>query len=574
VDGPVVPGQRLGWRSPESLIFMLLLVLHLVPIWSLRMFPTQDGPSHQAVAQVLRLYDLPEGEFLHEYYLRNREASPNEFIFFLMARVLGFVPVPAAEKILLSVYVLLLPLSVLYALRAVAPRDAPGTVALAALAFPFTYNFLMQMGFFNFCFSLAAFFFALGFWWRRQGRLGLLNGTVFAVLVLWVYFCHVVSMVMLLAVVGTVAAWRVLVDFRGRSSEVSAAGALREGFRRWLVVPLLAFGPALALMAWFVGQRVDARVTTMPLSVKVKHLGGLYSLVSLDANTVALSAVLAALFAGVTAVLVARRLRRGGLLAADGLFLAVLVATVAYFAAPSEMSGGGFLVHRLNLYPFLLLIPWFATFDLGRRAALGIQAMAALIAVALLSLFWPRWEKLNGELSEYLTAADRIEAGSTLLPLVFDHRGKTPEGTIAFRTRPFLHASGYIAARKPVVDLALYEAKESYFPLLFRPDRDPYTRIGIGPGLGLEGEPPRVDFLRYPELTGGRVDYVLLSGLDAAPPDHPDVRSIQNQLAAAYEPVYVSPRRLVRLYRHREAAGFMAARAKTATGAEILAASR
>src|SRR6185295_9608151 len=147
--------------------FSTLLVLHLLPLWVFPYFPTQDGPSHQSLVNVLRLYDRPEGAFLHDYFVRNPEKVPNEFVFYLMTEVLGFLPIPVTEKVLLSVYVLLLPVSVLYALRAIDRRNAP----LALLAFPFTYNFLLQMGFFNFCFSLAPFFFALGYWWKHQGRM-------------------------------------------------------------------------------------------------------------------------------------------------------------------------------------------------------------------------------------------------------------------------------------------------------------------------------------------------------------------------------------------------------------------
>jgi hypothetical protein len=552
------PAQRSGWRTPEALLFAALLVLHLLPVWWLEPFPTQDGPGHQAVAEILRLYDRPEGAFLHAYYVPNERHSPNLFVFTVMTTLLGFLPVPAAEKVLLAAYVVLLPVSVRYALRAIEPRNA----ALALLAFPFAYNYLLQMGFFNFCFSLAAFFFGLGFWWRYQERWSLPRVVAFALLALAVYFCHVVSFVMLVTAVGTLAGWRVLLDAAGRPvTETGDEPVLRtlwRGCRRRLAAPLAAFVPALVLMLVFLEHHRTARTSTLPLWVKVKHFASLYSLVALDQRAVIVSTLLALLFAAVTAVLLARAWRRWrsrgmtGLLPTDGLLLVVAVFLLVYFVAPSELSGGGFLVHRLNLYPFLALILWFATFDYDRRWLASIQSTAAVLSLALLAVFWPRWRMLDDYLAEYLTAGDHIAAGSTVLALPFSHHGTMPDGQeIAFRTRPFLHALGHIAARKPLVDLGLYEANEDYFPIQFPASCNPFTRIGLGPGLGLEGEPPRVDFLHYPRRTGRRVDYVLLWQLDAAPPDHPDVRSVLAQLAAAYEPVYVSRRGLVRLYRQR-----------------------
>ena len=109
----------------ETLLFWGLLALHLLPIWIFPFLPTQDGPGHQAVAFILRQYDHPAAGLLRQYYLPNQEALPNWFIFFLMGRVLGFVSVPVAEKILLTAYVLLLPLAARYALRAIDP--GPGS---------------------------------------------------------------------------------------------------------------------------------------------------------------------------------------------------------------------------------------------------------------------------------------------------------------------------------------------------------------------------------------------------------------------------------------------------------------
>src|SRR6185295_8258978 len=89
----------------EPLLFIILLVLHLALLWAFPLIPTQDGPGHQAVAFILRQYDRPEAGLLRQYYLPNGEALPNWFIFFLMSRVLSFVSVPMAEKILLTAYV-------------------------------------------------------------------------------------------------------------------------------------------------------------------------------------------------------------------------------------------------------------------------------------------------------------------------------------------------------------------------------------------------------------------------------------------------------------------------------------
>ncbi|HEV2853593.1 MAG TPA: hypothetical protein VHC97_12385 [Thermoanaerobaculia bacterium] len=532
---PVVPRRR---TSGESLLFGSLLILHLAPIWLLPFIPTQDGPGHQALAFILRHYDRPEAGILREYYLPNREALPNWFFFFLMSKVLGFVSVPMAEKILLTAYVLLLPLSVRYALRTIDPRAG----FLAALSFPFLYNFLFQMGFFNFCFSLAAFFFTLGYWLRSPERMTPVRTAGLALLILWVYLCHPVTLVVTVAALLTLAGWRTLLAFRREG--------LVPSFRKWLFGPILASLPALLLTAVFVGRRTGAAILFPPLWGKVIHLAALHSLASVDRWTVPLAVVFAFLFYAVAVSCLRARGRRPPE-AGDGLLLVLGVLLVAYFTAPSDLAGGGLIDHRLNLFPFLVLILWFGTFEYPAVQRRRIQAAATGTALAFLGLFVWKWIEIDDCLDEVLAAGRWIEPDHTVLFLSYAHQGETPAGgKLVFRSSPFVHAGGYLAARKRLVDLSLYEANENYFPIYFEPRRSPYAHLASA-RLGIELQPPRVDLLGYPGRTGGRVDYVLLWGLRDGRRSEPAVREVLRQLAAAYEPVHVSPGGRVRLFRLR-----------------------
>jgi len=541
----VIPPPR-PRLSGESLLFWLLLALHLAPIWIFPFIPTQDGPGHQAVSFILRQYDQPDAGLLRRYYLPNQEALPNWFVFFLMSRVLGFVSVPLAEKILLTAYVLLLPLGVRYALRAIDRRAA----FLVVLAFPFTFNFLFQMGFFNFCFSLAAFFFTVGFWLRSPARMTLARTAGLALLVLWVYFCHPVTLAMTVAALLVLAGWRMLLELLTGAEPRFGVRKLLAGSRQWLLGPVLACLPALVLMASFVGSRMDAKVSRLPLWVKVKQLAGLYSLASVSRWTILLAAASALLFYAV-AVLCLRARGRHPLRVGDGWLLVVAVFAGVYLAAPSELAGGGFINHRLNLFPFLALLFWFGTFEHSVERRRWIQAVAAGVAVAFLGVFAGMYARIDSGLSEIVAAGDHIEPDHTLLFLSFAHQGERPDGQpLVFRTEPFLHAGGYIAAHKRLVDLSLYEASENYFPIYFEPRLDPYRHLATVP-LGIETAPPRVDLLGYPRRTGGRIDYVLLWGLQGERCDEPLVRRTLQQLDTAYELVAASRGGRVRLFRLR-----------------------
>jgi hypothetical protein len=532
----------------ETVLFWGLIALHLLPIWIFPFIPTQDGPSHQALTLILRQYDHPGAGLLRQYYLPNREALPNWFIFFLMTRALGFVTVPVAEKILLSAYILLLPLSARYALRAIDPRAG----FLALLAFPFLYNFTFNMGFFNFCFSLAAFLFAVGYWWKHAERMAPGRTALLALLMLWVYVCHPVTLVVTVAALFTLAGWRLLLDLLAAPERRFAPVALWRGFRRRLLAPTIASLPPLVLIAAFVRGRAGAGTFRLPMLVKIKHLAGLYSLVSLTTWTIPLAIALAVLFYTLAALCLRAR-RRLPLQVGDGLLLAVAVLAVTFFAAPSNLAGGGFINHRLVLFPFLTLMLWFATFEHSARRRLGMQVAAAAIALGFLGLMAWKYAELDAGLAEIVAVGDHVAPDHTFLFLSYAHQGLEADGRpAAFRVWPFVHAGGYVGARRRLVDLSLYEANENYFPLLYRPALNPYVHLAPDP-LGIEGEPPRVDLTAYPRRTGGSVDYVLLWGLRDERRTDPKVRAVLDPLAAGYDLVARSPDGLALLYRRRPA---------------------
>jgi hypothetical protein len=209
----------------------------------------------------------------------------------------------------------------------------------------------------------------------------------------------------------------------------------------------------------------------------------------------------------------------------------------------------------LALFPPLALLLWLAHRRWTAAARVAVQLLGLLLAVGLLVTLWARWSRIGRYLDEYVATAERVEDGRTVLPLAFAREGVeiTPDGErrqLAFRLWPFVHALGYVAGRRPIVNLGLYEAGEDYFPLRFRPELDPYRHLSIGP-LGMEEVPPRVDIPRY-ERRGGRVDYVLLWQPKAAPREHPVTKALYQQLESRFERVHVSARGNAELWRLRD----------------------
>jgi len=539
-------GVKPRLRDPDIVLFILLLAIHLVPIWGFRYFPAQDGPAHLNNANALFHYNDPDATVFREYYVINRQPDPNWFGHIVLGALMLLLPTLVAEKVFLSAYVFLLPWSVRYAARAVNLDSG----YVAALAFPFIYNYLLHMGFYNFAFSLPVFFFAAGYWFRYGDALTLRRTVALSFLVMLLYFCHLVSVVVLVLLIGTPSiAW---------TAGDAARIALRR-FHDWraarpaIVSRTLTTAYALLPTAILAGVFV-ARAGTTPsppggaLWIRLRRLE---SLVSYQESELGWTAAFVWVLVGLTALALYRLARAHRLSRWDWLAVVVGASVWVYFVAPDGLSGGGFISHRMNLYPFLTLLLWLAVRRAGAVTKWMTRIAASTIALGLVTLHIGKYAELNDYLAEYTSGQSLVERNSTLLPLCFSHQGVSPDGRVlSARIGLFLHAAGHIAAERGIVELDNYEANTGYFPLTFRGEVNPFWHIGVGPGL--EAQPPCADFATYPTRTKGHVDYVLLWGMREDQRELDCTRSILQQLADGYELIYTSPQRgMMQLYRRK-----------------------
>jgi hypothetical protein len=518
-------------RDPDQLLFFALLALHVVPLWVFPYFPSQDGPTHLENAAILRDYNHPDRPLLRSFYTLSADFDPNWFGHLALALLMRLFPPLIAEKVLLTGYVVLLPLAARYALDGV----RPGAGWLAVLTFPFVQHFLFHMGFHNFCYSLAILFIIVGYWLRHADQFGVRQTLTMAALVVLLYFCHLVAVVMALVLIGTLAGGWTLIDRRPRR----------------LLGPALAFLPAVALGLAFVGRQSQAmRWDFSPsyLLVRLTELDVLVSYFDLERLFSRLTFFgLAALALGV----VVTRCRLRLLEKRDVLLVVAGLALVAYLIAPSAVSGGSFLNTRLSLFVFFFLILWLGAHEFGPRLKRLVQGAAALLALALLGLHAWAYADFNTYLAEYGEVERHLKPESTVLPLNFTR--KLLEGRLAeAKVGVFRNAAGYLAARRGIVELENYEANTTYFPVRYQPELNPFDHIGTrnAPDQGLQAVPPDVEFLTYQERTRKPVDYVLLWNVTDQTRGTPAGVAIFDQLRKGYERVETVPG-LLQLYRRK-----------------------
>src|SRR4030095_7481514 len=141
----------------------------------------------------------------------------------LLAGMMRLISPSNAEKLLVSGYLIVFPLSLRYAIRSI----DRGAGWLAFLALPFTFNYLYYLGFYNFCYGVALSMFAIGFALRHRRAWDLRTTAILALLYLLTFGAHLLPFVMALAFIGIVAGYDALGELRrARQTGVLSSGGV------------------------------------------------------------------------------------------------------------------------------------------------------------------------------------------------------------------------------------------------------------------------------------------------------------------------------------------------------------
>jgi hypothetical protein len=510
----------------ENTAFWLLLILHILPLCSGRYFPTTDGPTHLYNAWLWKAMLLQPEHFAHHVLAFNPNPEPNYLSHLLLAGLLTIGPPWVAEKLLLLLYIAGLPLSLRYALRS---SKQVGVGWVAILGYPFVYSVVLVWGFYNFCLSLALFLVALGYWQRHTGRWRPASLAGFTGLVTLIYAAHPVTYLvagLLLGLLALVANWP------------QPTRLLTE-----LSFILLAHLPTLLLLAWYAAHKGTA--TGQPV---LDYGTNLWEWFRLDPIHFFGSAegTYRWLVAG---LLLVPSLVAGGQIMRQrvtgwptlpwviGLFLLV----GAYVAMPDAIAGGSIIRPRWGLLSYLVLLLGLAAVPWPPSARLTSLVTGTVVSALLLSFRLPKFRTFQTGVAEYQSLAPLLRPHSTILPILYDTANRLPESLSVDTYIPVLsEAVNYVAVERQLLSYANYEASTGYFPLRWRPERNPLLDEAQRPA-------PLAPFLSEPAYLP---TYVLLQGrLAATTSDAHNATLITSYLARfKYHLQYRSPSGLLELY--------------------------
>ena len=518
----------------ENLLFALLLLLHLLPIWTVRYFLTTDGPAHLYNAWVTKVLLTQAQHPFHHYLAFNPVPVPNYLTSIILSGFLGVLPPWLAEKLVQTLYVIGLPWALRYMLRAWQPRAG----FLALLAFPLIYSSVFQYGFYNFCLSIVLLLVILGYWRLHLYQLGWAPRRI-AGLALWLlllYFAHPLTYLVTGLVLGLFVleqTWFSLVPEGTRRADL-----LRSG----LLSLLLASAPSLLLLGWYL------RHPTAEESVPSAHIAtgkllqdwlALEPLRFMGSAEGTYRGLIATLLLGLVSYTVWCQLR--GRRVASGLAwaLGAGLLVLAYVLLPDALLGGSIIRPRLGVLSYLLLIGLLSTVPYPRRLRQALVGATILLTVLLLSFRANKYRTLATGLNEYLTAISYLRPGTSLASFTYAHVTRMPNGKdYKSYIDVFPHVAGYLGVERHLLNYENYEAHTGYFPLVWRPGQALLT--------DRDSTPARIEWTTYPRRQWP--DYVLLWGRGLKPVPTANAQQLAAHLSQYYHSLYRSPTGLLELW--------------------------
>jgi hypothetical protein len=478
---------------------IILLVVHLLPIWIFRYFPTQDGPSHIYNAYVLKDYHKHENYKIREVFKLNLTLFPNWTSHALMVLLMYVLPPIVCEKILVSICIVLLPLSLFYFLDAV----DRGKTLFGLLGFIYAYNYLLHMGFYNFALSMSMFFFTLGYWWKHKDGMSTANLAALYALLLGTYLCHYQSYLQLVLSLSFFAFFSCLhsafVEIWGTRKELQNDEGTRSSSLSVLIGKLKPFLEFLGFMlpayfimfSYYLSSTMGYARNYWDLKALEEYFFNNKSLVYFRDNHILIMhvvlgvlvvAFLLTLRDRITSAYTFRRANASSHVNPDAagerlwtrvvngkeqFLLMAGILTIIFFKAPWNLgSGGGWINDRAHIYIFLVLLPFFSV---NFHRYVWYTMAGIMIALSLWHLGYSvrDYYYLNKEIADLASGVGMLEENATLGVCSSDWDASDYLGHVEY-VSPFLHASNYYCLKNRVAYIPNYEADLDYFPINFK----------------------------------------------------------------------------------------------------------
>jgi len=521
---------------PKKIVTLLLLAgiaLCLLQIWLPGYYLTGDGPCHLYNAQIV--HDLWCGKntgLYTRFYILAYNPDPNWLTTFALALLLFIAKGVVAEKIFLSVYLVLYISGFYLLLRKISSISSYWLLAIFIFVFPLT----LAKGFYNFSFSIAFYFWMVWSWLRFLERRTIGNALLFFLFTSLIFFTHLLPFVFGAFTCGVLAVSYAISQSRDNINE----RAISLFMKRMSALVLLLM-PFLILMVLFSQKQGGLQLHLRPHPYRLIELIQFKYIITL-VNTEKLPAAIAGCTLLVLCIVTLVKSVKGFKVHQyDGFVLSLLFAGFIYLFFPEDFMGRAIIISiRAQLFVFILIVCCIAY----RLPEGNIKYAGAFIL--FLCFGWLSIDRINCRakatvaMDDYLFVRNLIRPGSVVLPLAFSREGTDENGKmIADRNSIFHHAADYLGLEQPLILLDNYEANIGYFPVKWNENTNPYVHLSRYEGI--EGVPPSASITGYEQTTGVSIDYIVMWCYQPSFLGNAHFKAFYNEINDKYHLVYSSP---------------------------------
>jgi hypothetical protein len=412
MSDPAVPSKP-NWGLIVACI--VCAIATLIPLWSVKYLPMVDLPQHTAQVSIWIHYHDPAYGFAQQFEL-------NWFTPYLggyaLARFFAlFVPILAAMKLVVTLAVLALPLSLLFLLR-----RTGGDVWWSLAGFPLAFGHCYAWGFFNFLIGIPLCLIFIGLGYSHATKPTRRGAAWLAVLSVLLFFAHFYVLIF-----GSVVVFFFVLRFTRGLRQITVR-----------MIPLLTSLPLVGVWVWQTltkgaqpsyGDLWDwgfRRLTDLP-----GHLFGF----PFDGLATGLGVIFL--------LLLTITLAWPGKLRKDFIiWVPALLAFVIYFFAPHGIFGTQYTYQRFSIFVVTLAF-------IAENPKVGTPFFRFLRGMFLLALVlgWMtiltfRYMGFNQEAGDFDQIKKVMEPQKKVMALIFDRDSEAVPGPF------FLHFANYYQAEK------------------------------------------------------------------------------------------------------------------------------
>ncbi len=521
-------------------LFYLILLVNIVILFTVKLYPSLDGPAHLYNSKLIYHLIKGDSEAINNFFTFNAFPVPNWLDHIVMAFFYFIAPFWLVEKAYIIIYLIGLSVSFRLLVLKLNPNDS----GLSILIFPFVFNYLFRMGFYNNTISFVFLFFALYYWLKTRETRGLKKYAVFFVLFTLTYFSNILTFLFLGLVLGL---FIVLHAFSNQKTSAIEPKTLKNVAMQLTGVFIAALPALIMLLLFTINTEMtpfnsthDFKYSTDEL---IKWLNDIKSLIVYvyPEEAIISRQFLHLMIAALTCTIILRtnQLKKSGkgikelFQFSDSILLVALFTLILLFVIP-DGQGAGMMSDRYCLLFFMFSILWIAVQPIPRGLA-NVLVLFAIVAHFDL-LFYQMKQAivpLSKDAETIQKTAQHIEANSIVLPVNFTDNWL--EG----------HLCDYVGVDKPMVVLENYEATIGWFPLQWNFNKMPLLLLGDKPS---SGDLLWINNTNAP--TKKQIDYVMIYGY-AAKLKEAKWATLDSTLNSSYTLIYTAENYYVTLFKKK-----------------------